>query len=72
MADMRTSPRSSCLTFSSAIGVSRAAFYPNVRLNAMAGFEDTGLALASLPNTLWAVGASAMLPLFEGGLGQAG
>jgi multidrug efflux system outer membrane protein len=55
----------------SAIGVSRAAFYPNVRLDAMAGIEDTGLALASLPNTLWAVGASAMLPLFEGGLRKA-
>jgi outer membrane protein, multidrug efflux system len=55
----------------SAIGVSRAAFYPNIRLNAMAGFEDTGMALASLPNTLWAVGASAMLPLFEGGLRKA-
>ena len=54
-----------------AIGVSRAAFYPNIRLNAMAGFEDTGFALASLPNTLWAMGASAMLPLFEGGLRKA-
>ena len=54
-----------------AIGVSRAAFYPNIRLNAMAGFEDTGFALASLPNALWAVGASAMLPLFEGGLRKA-
>jgi NodT family efflux transporter outer membrane factor (OMF) lipoprotein len=55
----------------SAIGVSRAAFYPNIRLNAVAGIEDTGFALASLPNTLWAVGASAMLPLFEGGLRKA-
>lgn len=50
------------------IGVARAAFYPNIRLNASAGFEDTGFALASLPNSLWAVGASAMLPIFEGGL----
>jgi multidrug efflux system outer membrane protein len=54
-----------------AIGVSRAAFYPNIRLSAAAGFEDTGFALATLPNSLWAVGASAMLPLFEGGLRKA-
>jgi len=54
-----------------AIGVSRAAFYPNIRLSASAAFEDTGFGLASLPNTLWAVGASAMLPLFEGGLRKA-
>ncbi|CAN7774775.1 efflux transporter outer membrane subunit [Caballeronia sp. LjRoot31] len=52
----------------SSIGVSRAAFYPNVHLNANAGFEDTGFGLASLPNALWAFGASAVLPLFEGGL----
>ncbi|PCE25520.1 hypothetical protein BWP39_13410 [Paraburkholderia acidicola] len=55
----------------SAIGIARAAFYPNIRINAMAGFEDTGGALAALPNALWAVGASAMLPLFEGGLRKA-
>ncbi|MGF6648394.1 multidrug efflux system outer membrane protein [Paraburkholderia sp. GAS33] len=54
-----------------AIGVARAAFYPNIRLSASAGFEDTGFALASLPNSLWAVGASAMLPIFEGGLRRA-
>lgn len=55
----------------SSIGVSRAAFYPNIRLSANAGFEDTGFGLASLPNALWAFGASAMLPLFEGGLRKA-
>lgn len=54
-----------------AIGVARAAFYPNVQINAISGFEDSGFGLASLPNSLWAVGASAMLPLFEGGLRKA-
>jgi NodT family efflux transporter outer membrane factor (OMF) lipoprotein len=54
-----------------AIGVARAAFYPNIRLSASAGFEDTGFALASLPNSLWAVGTSAVLPIFEGGLRRA-
>ena len=54
-----------------AIGVTRAAFYPNVTISATAGFEDTGFNLASLPNSLWVVGAYAVLPLFEGGLRRA-
>jgi outer membrane protein, multidrug efflux system len=53
------------------IGVSRAAFYPNVTLSGIAGFEDNAFRLADLPNSLWSVGASAMLPLFEGGLRRA-
>ena len=53
------------------IGVTRAAFYPDIRLSATSGFEDTGFNLASLPNSLWVVGASAVLPLFEGGLRRA-
>jgi outer membrane protein, multidrug efflux system len=53
------------------IGVSRAAFYPNVTLSGMAGFEDNAFRLADLPNSLWSVGAGAMLPLFEGGLRRA-
>jgi multidrug efflux system outer membrane protein len=53
------------------IGVSRAAFYPQVTLSGMAGSEDNAFNLLSLPNTLWSVGAGAMLPLFEGGLRRA-
>jgi multidrug efflux system outer membrane protein len=53
------------------IGVSRAAFYPNVTLSGSAGFEDYAFHLADLPNSLWSVGAGAMLPLFEGGLRRA-
>jgi outer membrane protein, multidrug efflux system len=53
------------------IGVSRAAFYPNITISASAGFEDSGFNLASLPNALWSIGASALLPLFEGGLRRA-
>jgi outer membrane protein, multidrug efflux system len=53
------------------IGVSRAAFYPNITLSAGAGFEDNAFNLTSLPNSLWSVGAGAMLPLFEGGLRRA-
>lgn len=53
------------------IGVARAAFYPNVNISALTGIQDNGFNLFSLPNSLWAVGASAVLPLFEGGLRRA-
>jgi multidrug efflux system outer membrane protein len=53
------------------IGVARAAFYPNGVINTFAGFEDRGFDLVSLPNSLWSVGASLALPLFEGGLRRA-
>jgi NodT family efflux transporter outer membrane factor (OMF) lipoprotein len=54
-----------------AIGVSRAAFYPNVTFSVAGGFQDSGFNLLSLPNSLWSIGAGAMLPLFEGGLRRA-
>ena len=53
------------------IGVSRAAFYPNITLFGAAGFQDSGFNLVSVPNSLWSVGAGAVLPLFEGGLRHA-
>ena len=53
------------------IGVSRAAFYPNVTFNLTGGFEDSGFNLLSLPNSLWSVGAGAVLPLFDAGLRRA-
>lgn len=53
------------------IGITRAAFYPNITISVTGGFQDTGFNLASLPTSLWSIGASAMLPLFEGGLRRA-
>src|SRR5580692_3622173 len=53
------------------IGVSRAAFYPNVTFNLTGGFQDSGFNLASLPNSFWSVGAAALMPLFDAGLRKA-
>jgi outer membrane protein, multidrug efflux system len=53
------------------IGVSRAAFYPNVTVSGSAAFQDNAFRLADLPNSLWSVGAGAVMPLFEGGLRRA-
>jgi multidrug efflux system outer membrane protein len=53
------------------IGVSRAAFYPNVTFNLTGGFQDSGFNLLSLPNSLWSVGAGVVEPLFDGGLRRA-
>ena len=54
-----------------AIGVSKAAFYPNIDLFGSAGLAATGFDLIHLPNSLWSIGANAALPLFEGGLRRA-
>jgi multidrug efflux system outer membrane protein len=54
-----------------AIGLSRAAFYPNVTFSLAGGLQDPGFNLLSLPNSLWSIGAGAMAPLFEGGLQRA-
>lgn len=53
------------------IGVSRAAFYPNVSLSGLAGMQDAGFNLVSLPNAVWSIGSAIALPLFEGGLRRA-
>jgi NodT family efflux transporter outer membrane factor (OMF) lipoprotein len=53
------------------IGVSRAAFYPNVTFNLSGGFQDNGFDLLNAANSFWSVGASAVLPLVDGGLRRA-
>jgi multidrug efflux system outer membrane protein len=55
------------------IGVAKAAFFPSIQLNGLAGLEsiDTGNLLSS-SSRLWAVGPSLSVPLFEGGRLRAG
>ncbi|CAK7192708.1 Outer membrane protein OprM [Commensalibacter sp. Nvir] len=54
-----------------AIGVSKAAFYPDIAINALGGFEDKGFGLANLPNSMWSAAIQGVLPLFQGGLRRA-
>jgi outer membrane protein TolC len=50
------------------IGVARAAFFPAIRLGSAIGYQGTALSsLIGAPNTLWSVGASTVMPLFDGG-----
>jgi multidrug efflux system outer membrane protein len=50
------------------IGVAKAAFFPTIQLNGLAGFESLNAGtLFNWSSRLWAVGPSITLPLFEGG-----
>jgi NodT family efflux transporter outer membrane factor (OMF) lipoprotein len=54
-----------------AIGIARAAFYPNVTFRAGGGFEDDGFNLIKLANSFWSYGSAVSLPLFQGGYRRA-
>ena len=51
------------------VGVAKAAFYPDISLSGIFGFQDTGeAALLSTPYTFWSIGPQLAAPLFQGGL----
>ena len=54
------------------IGVAKAAFFPTVRINGLAGFQSIDSSTwFNWPSRFWSVGPSVQLPLFTGGLNRA-
>ncbi|MDB6057291.1 MAG: efflux system, outer rane lipoprotein NodT family [Verrucomicrobiales bacterium] len=55
------------------IGVAKAAYFPLVQLNGLAGFESINAgSLFNWSSRFWAVGPSITIPIFEGGRLRAG
>lgn len=51
------------------VGVARAAWFPSLMIGAQGGFQSDRLAsLVSAPSTVWALGPTLLLTLFDGGL----
>src|SRR5438128_4109093 len=53
------------------IGITRAAFFPNVSFRLTGGFEDGGVNLFKLANSFWSYGSAVALPIFQGGYRRA-
>jgi outer membrane protein, multidrug efflux system len=54
------------------IGVAKAAFYPAIKINGLAGFQSADASTwFDWPSRFWSVGPSVDLPLFTGGLNRA-
>lgn len=54
-----------------AIGIARAAFFPDVRFRLGGGFEDNGFNLINSANSFWSYGSPVALPVFMGGFRRA-
>jgi multidrug efflux system outer membrane protein len=54
------------------IGVAKAAFFPTIRIDGLAGFQSVDASTwFDWPSRFWSVGPSVQLPLFTGGLNRA-
>jgi NodT family efflux transporter outer membrane factor (OMF) lipoprotein len=54
-----------------AIGIARAAFFPDVRFRLGGGYEDNAFNLISSANSFWSYGSTVALPVFMGGFRRA-
>ena len=54
-----------------AIGIARAAFFPDVRFSADGGIVDAGFDIAKLTAAFWSYGSVVSLPVFQGGYRRA-
>lgn len=54
-----------------AIGIARAAFFPDVRFRVGGGYEDQAFNLFSLANSFWSYGSVVSMPVFQGGFRRA-
>jgi NodT family efflux transporter outer membrane factor (OMF) lipoprotein len=50
-----------------AVGVARAAFFPRFTINLSGGTQDTGVSLFNWRNSVWSLGPTMTLPIFDGG-----